>query len=451
MAVIDRTLRVRPWLRRTAIVAFVLLLPIALHATWDRVEARRLARVVADLKARNEPVQIRETMAVSMGEQRNAARYYDAAAALVGHTDVFTNALRRELNSDSTETRNRAYVGLGTWLDANADAESLLTRATALDFLGYPAGTDYNYRSDRLIQLANLAGVRSHERIAAGDADSALRAVIRLVRLCRATEAIDAAGFVPGGFTDALLIRAAADAQAALPLRASDETLRDTQRAFREHDVDSLLEQMVVRNRARILGMFWDSAGGWYSRTPERVLFAAPWVLVRPFAAHRLVRHVLDLNAWEVIARRGWPDRLEVPAVPSPGKPPAPWSYQLLAYPARVNLSIMAERFRSAGLMLASIRTVDTALAVERYRLAHDGRPPAALTDLIPAFLPAVPIDPYSGRPVVYRASSRRYVVYCLGPDKTDDGGARVRWPRRPMSFFLSSTPPADVGIEGGL
>ncbi|TSA53855.1 MAG: hypothetical protein D4R45_04950, partial [Planctomycetaceae bacterium] len=64
-----------------------------------------------------------------------------------------------------------------------------------------------------------------------------------------------------------------------------------------------------------------------------------------------------------------------------------------------------------------------TSLAVERYRLA-EGRLPQSLNNLVPAYIEAVPADPYDGHPLKYRTLETGFVVYSIGDDRSDDGGA---------------------------
>jgi hypothetical protein len=73
--------------------------------------------------------------------------------------------------------------------------------------------------------------------------------------------------------------------------------------------------------------------------------------------------------------------------------------------------------------VIAKLRTARTALAIERWRLAHEGRPPESLAQLVPDFLPDVPMDPFDEQPLRYRKLDRGHVVYSVGPDFTDDGG----------------------------
>src|SRR5262249_44284267 len=51
----------------------------------------------------------------------------------------------------------------------------------------------------------------------------------------------------------------------------------------------------------------------------------------------------------------------------------------------------------------AQLRCAVAALAVERYRLAHQGRWPGGLPALVPRYLGQVPTDPYDGTPLRFR------------------------------------------------
>lgn len=60
--------------------------------------------------------------------------------------------------------------------------------------------------------------------------------------------------------------------------------------------------------------------------------------------------------------------------------------------------------------------------AIRLHRL-DQGKLPTRLEELVPRYLPSVPIDPFSGRPMIYRIETNTFVLYSLGPDKRDDGG----------------------------
>jgi hypothetical protein len=79
-------------------------------------------------------------------------------------------------------------------------------------------------------------------------------------------------------------------------------------------------------------------------------------------------------------------------------------------------------------------------LAVERFRRAHQ-RWPATLTELVPAYLPAVPTDPYSGDPLLYKVFDDGVAVYSVGKNGVDDGGVRINSRHFPE-------PDSDLGLR---
>ncbi len=73
---------------------------------------------------------------------------------------------------------------------------------------------------------------------------------------------------------------------------------------------------------------------------------------------------------------------------------------------------------------MALVQTARAALAMERYRLAH-GTLPKGVDGLVPAYLDAVPTDPFDGEPLRHKALDPGFVVYSIGRDGVDDGGKR--------------------------
>ncbi len=65
-------------------------------------------------------------------------------------------------------------------------------------------------------------------------------------------------------------------------------------------------------------------------------------------------------------------------------------------------------------------------MAVRRYQLEHDGALPKSLEELVPAYLEAVPADPFSEGRLIYRPAFDSYLLYSVGSDGVDDGGLRI-------------------------
>ncbi len=75
--------------------------------------------------------------------------------------------------------------------------------------------------------------------------------------------------------------------------------------------------------------------------------------------------------------------------------------------------------FKSRAISDATL----VAIAIESFR-RNEGRPPAALNDLVPRYLPAVPKDPFApGEPLRFVVLGDAPLIYSVGQDADDDGG----------------------------
>jgi hypothetical protein len=91
-----------------------------------------------------------------------------------------------------------------------------------------------------------------------------------------------------------------------------------------------------------------------------------------------------------------------------------------LLVPALHTVSVAARRTH------AEVRCMAALLALERYRRAHKGWP-AALAELTPKYLAAVPLDPFDGKPLRYGRVPDGVIVYSVGQDGVDNGGVLNR------------------------
>jgi hypothetical protein len=85
-----------------------------------------------------------------------------------------------------------------------------------------------------------------------------------------------------------------------------------------------------------------------------------------------------------------------------------------------------AKQLGNEAGILAELRTARVAMAIERYRLAHNTLP-ANLNALVPKYLSAVPVDPFDGKPLRYKKGTPKgYAVYSVGFDRQDDNGTKL-------------------------
>ena len=74
------------------------------------------------------------------------------------------------------------------------------------------------------------------------------------------------------------------------------------------------------------------------------------------------------------------------------------------------------------GRSIAVLRCALAGLACERYRLRHE-RLPQSLAELVPDFVEALPIDPFTGEPLFFVTTEVGITVYSIGSNLVDDGG----------------------------
>jgi hypothetical protein len=110
---------------------------------------------------------------------------------------------------------------------------------------------------------------------------------------------------------------------------------------------------------------------------------------------------------------------------PLPEKPArqgfsAVWNHELMS---SLLLPALDKVQRKAGMGQALADEMVVACALERARVA-EGRYPQSLTALTPKFLPQPRRDVMTGQPLIYRTESGGYVLYSVGWNRRDDGGA---------------------------
>jgi hypothetical protein len=119
----------------------------------------------------------------------------------------------------------------------------------------------------------------------------------------------------------------------------------------------------------------------------------------------------------------------------------ADWQYRF-AIELRQTLGVLRDYDATWHVCVrdARLRMTLVALAACAFEQDHD-RYPREIGELVPVYLPRIPLDPFSGKPIIYRQTADAYLVYSVGPNGIDDGG--VSEPDDYMKDYLS-LPPRD-------
>lgn len=415
-----------------------MLLAVAVYVIWGWVESARLSRVIAAIRQRGEPVNLDyRQKPPETQEQQTAARLYAEAADLAQERARDENYRFSRLDVDRAGPPVLDLAELADAYRNDAPPLQLLDQATALDFTRFgPIAAESEIQF--LQSLSSLNALRADLLSRRHDPEAAAAALVASIRIHRA---------MPTTF-----YRYQADSRLLGSLRiflrhtaAADGTLSTLQRAFAEWpDEDSLARETIGR-RAEFL----QSLSGPRGSVGEAVLFA----VFRPAISYYARRQLQAFDDVIAVAREPWRRKLDdVPALLRRYPDPSQWrnrgTLKNLIEQGPPWLAIASFYLDPAGLDLATRRVAITVLAVERYRRAHAGVVPPTLDALVPALFPAVPEDPFSGKPLVYKTAADSYIVYSIDTNRLDDGGVLYGHGAMATTGPRSARSPRDFGIR---
>ncbi len=90
----------------------------------------------------------------------------------------------------------------------------------------------------------------------------------------------------------------------------------------------------------------------------------------------------------------------------------------------RLLVPVLSRMHSGAAKAHAEVRTARLGLALEACS-DRTGSYPHSIEALVPDILPELPVDPFSGKNLLYRLSEKELVVYSVGKNGMDDGGLK--------------------------
>ena len=393
---------VRPWIRRLGLWGGPTLLLILGWQTWDRREETLLAREAPRFEKRT----VNDAGPLGAG----AGRYYVAANILVdfrgpgfGLMAAAREALRQ--GKAPAQTVRDDLAQLAVRFEPTA---SLMAQAAPLPF---GSMNSLESASDQRGHDAdNAYAVVMLNRMVQGRMDSAVQDVVSRLRYLRVFDWN--VGWSTGAdkvFTTASAVNDLSLVLGRVEMTAGQMTALDDALAssFQSDELERVMEHHVEWLNAA-LAKTWSNPGqltplGW----PLRPLLRRQ--------ARTLMRTLADCRE---VARRPWPERLTamrlLTVTPAVG-PELLWNPELILGECRSDAELYA-------LGEVKVRSARVALRLERYRLEH-GDWPATLDMLGDAQNQAL-LDPFTGKSLIYRRQPNGFIVYSVGKDLRDDGGA---------------------------
>jgi hypothetical protein len=284
-------------------------------------------------------------------------------------------------------------------------------------------------------QLGRALSLRAHAAVAAGDSAAAARSILAITRLAQACkqEAL-LIGFLVGNTLELMALE---------PLWfglhehvLTEEDLRLLQNAFAADETTAALllalrgemaaglnaveylqtaadgKTTVGADVAAALGsgagqaVWWVLPNGLFDHWKSVIADMELRHLIQPLKTGGLLQSVRTRDAMEAEIKG---------------------HSNVVLHPDRIMANLMLPSVSqisvSALLAEARRRQALAALALERF-FVKQARHPATLEELVPEFLPSVPLDPCDGKPLRYRMTTAgRSMLWSVGFDGQDDGG----------------------------
>ena len=455
----------RPRLRLRVLLAILLALllsPVAAWVAWTQIEAARLDRALDALEARHEPLDVADfDVKPTTNEQREASHVYAQAMKLVGDTTTDVTPVRKTIEEvcvpSAEGSRTEQIAALRSFEDAYKPALELLDRVSHLDAGGWDDADRpkrFSMEEMRPRNLGLVNAVRIARLACTGRDDSAAAALFSTLRLRRM--------LTMSYSLSRPSVTTAHSLQSVLTFTSpSPALLQEIQQEYEAAIDEHALEKHLQYSRAFWLsytmpGVFSDPPTGFGTRRISP-LEAIATRLTRALRDHRTLAELREFDEAAEAVRQPWPSRLDAVAALTAKYPyersgsMRPRLLVALTRPfgSHVSTDSLSTSVAGAAETLAHMRASVGAVAVARYRQAHHGPLPASLRELIPEYLSAPLIDPYTGKELKYRTGdgSKSYKVYSVGFNRLDDGGV---WEQQSDLQLSRRGNPPDIGIAVG-
>jgi hypothetical protein len=428
---------VRIWLRMAVAGAVVIVLLVAFGLIWSQVEGSRIKKERTSLEAQldesdpNWRLADLERSREEIPEHENSARVIVAVTRLLPRSWPGQQFYERFQDLPPTEQLNAGQTEL---LEAEMTAHAAaLTQARRLADM--PRGRhhlkwEFNPIATLLPDLqesrkvANLLQYDAMLRAQQGDADGALRSCRGIINAGRSVgdeplmiSALVRCAIIAVGANAAertLAQGVAGDAELArlqelLALEDQHPTMRIAVRGERASSYDLLSKMADGRiSVAEMDAMIDGQQQAWWKRWSRGNVGRR-----EPVYALKVMTKMVDATklpeADQVEAEKAYEREIR-----GLGREA---TYVRLLVPAVANVG------RAIRRKTAYLRCLMVLVAVERYRLAHDGKWPESLAALMPDLLKEIPNDPFDGKPLRYKKLPDGVMVYSVGEDGVDDGG----------------------------
>ncbi len=401
---------------------------VAVRAVLNYTEGRKLARALAELKEKSIPLTARD-LAAPCPDEDNAARLWKAVENLLTTEEgegrmILSGAFGKYASGNLVEPSSKAALQRLAAKNERA-LELLAEMGTKPCFLlRDPAAPLFETitPAPKMVHATQLLGFAALFMAEDGDVPSALD---RLMSGLRFTPMVAQEGNLMAylvAVADTRMLTYFLEAVCRGRKVGDDALLR----LIHELNPDSWRERLATAIQGE--RVFFIEVGQFSSSTGKKNLkwlFGEPFIvkdlgvwLVRPFLKRDVRKALPKYAELEAQALLPYFESRSLLRGQAQEMNKLPW----YAFLSKAMVGDFESSFLKEAQLEATLLAARTGLACRLYK-SHNGAYPVSLDALVPGILSEAPIDPFTGKPLIYRREGTGFIVYSLGSNQKDDGG----------------------------
>lgn len=426
------------WLKRIGVAVGVLLVALGVLRWWWGWEAnRRFQERVAHYRALGQPVLLEDFRKPSLPDEQNAAYFLKKAAAALTLPDTVTLTFD-DILTDPRLCRQHPRIARDLF-DANRESLHLARQARARSEVNWNIRIASPIFDTLLPHISSQralskylcsAALYSHERRNDAEAIELLRDTLRCSDAVAQDSTLLVAHIVSLAISG-IAARAVEDLAPTLRVDGGSALLASRDGIASRAQVRALITELLderPRRAAALRAYYWERMAQldiiqWLYLGP---LGQTPWLLRFAFGPAWLLDAIGMMDRSTAFAEASqapnWPAAKDL----FPTEPELDSGFdRLVQLMSSILWPALERSIKSCFHALTKRRMAATALAIRLFELDH-GRRPERLNQLVPEYLPALPVDPFAdaGGTFGYRPDGPSPILYSVGPDGKDDRGA---------------------------
>ncbi len=412
------------------------------------IMGKKLGSEIVKIKEANEPLTFSDwwTNITAKNASNAAESYYAGAISNVSTNDIaglakinvfYLNSLASGAPDQFPADMRKQISQILTAFQPVFDK---LDRAASLPLAYFNIGIDGGMKKSQgaLEQISTIfwvSSMRTLDQISNNKGDDAANSLVSMLKMLRIFDSTPTM-FITAAKREFTIIACEETRLLLERTKLSENSLIKLQKTLAEVMPPDILHKMFLCERVRQIeiganlvpqDVYDKFLKNVVPEQPERLLLpGTQWARFR--IRQKSIQYFKDVAELITASQRDWPGPLDLT------------QRYISQTPQKSNrfVSTGAAFIRINAETHAIVRSIMLAVALKRYQIDF-GKPPDSIDKLVPKYIDIIPLDPFTGKPLLYKQNPKGYTIYSTSDDREDDGGL--------MNLTAGEKIPKDIGI----